>query len=185
MALFVAGLNHRVAPVALREQLAVDEDKLRELIRNVQATGVTHETVLISTCNRVEVYGVADAPGEARAAIFRRLCQHRGVDPASLDTLLYTHVDEDAIRHAFRVAASLDSMMVGEPQILGQVKDAFSLAQSCETVGPTLHTLFSQAFAVAKKVRTETDIARHAVSVSFAAVELAKKIFAKIGRAHV
>jgi glutamyl-tRNA reductase len=184
MALFVAGLNHRVAPVALREQLAVDEDKLRELIRNVQATGVTHETVLISTCNRVEVYGVADAPGEARAAIFRRLCQHRGVDPASLDTLLYTHVDEDAIRHAFRVAASLDSMMVGEPQILGQVKDAFSLAQSCETVGPTLHTLFSQAFAVAKKVRTETDIARHAVSVSFAAVELAKKIFAGLsGRA--
>ena len=177
MALFVAGLNHRVAPVALREQLAVDEDKLRELIRDVQASGVATETVLISTCNRVEVYAVADAPGEARAAVFRRLCQHRGVDPAALESLLYTHVDDEAIRHAFRVAASLDSMMIGEPQILGQVKDAFALAQSCETVGPTLHTLFSQAFAVAKKVRTETDIARHAVSVSFAAVELAKKIF--------
>jgi glutamyl-tRNA reductase len=177
MALFVAGLNHRVAPVALREQLAVDEDKLRELIRDVQASGVATETVLISTCNRVEVYAVAEVPGEARAAVFRRLCQHRGIDPAVIERLVYTYLDDEAIRHTFRVAASLDSMMIGEPQILGQVKDAFALAQSCETVGPTLHTLFSQAFAVAKKVRTETDIARHAVSVSFAAVELAKKIF--------
>jgi glutamyl-tRNA reductase len=184
MPLFVAGVNHRTAPVALREQLAVEEDKLRELIRDVQATGAAREAVLISTCNRVEVYAVADAPGEARAAVFRRLCQHRGLDPAAIEPLVYTHLDEEAVRHAFRVAASLDSMMVGEPQILGQVKDAFALAQACETVGPTLHTLFSQAFAVAKKVRTETDIARHAVSVSFAAVELAKKIFAALsGRA--
>jgi glutamyl-tRNA reductase len=184
MPLFVAGVNHRTAPVALREQLAVDEDKLRELIRDVHAAGAAREAVLISTCNRVEVYAVADAPGEARAVVFRHLCRHRGVDPASIESHLYTHVEEEAIRHAFRVAASLDSMMVGEPQILGQVKDAFALAQACETVGPTLHTLFSQAFAVAKKVRTETDIARHAVSVSFAAVELAKKIFAGLtGRA--
>jgi glutamyl-tRNA reductase len=184
MAIFVAGLNHRVAPVSLREQLAVEEDKLRELIRDVQASGVAAEAVLLSTCNRVEVYAVADAPGEARAAVFRRLCQHRGVDLATVEPLLYTHVADDAIRHVFRVAASLDSMMVGEPQILGQVKDAFAIGQACETVGPTLHTLFSQAFAVAKKVRTDTDIARHAVSVSFAAVELAKKIFAGLtGRA--
>jgi glutamyl-tRNA reductase len=184
MGLFVAGVNHRTAPVALREQLAVEEDKLRELIRDVQATGVARETVLISTCNRVEVYGVAEAPGEARATVFRRLCQHRGVDPTALETHVYTHLEEDAVRHVFRVASSLDSMMVGEPQILGQVKDAFALAQACEAVGPTLHTLFSQAFAVAKKVRTETDIARHAVSVSFAAVELARKIFAGLtGRA--
>jgi glutamyl-tRNA reductase len=178
MPLFVAGLNHRTTPVALREQLAVEDDKLRELIRDVQATGAAREAVVIATCNRVEIYAVAEAPGEARAAVFRRLCQHRGVDPAALESHLYTHLEEDAIRHAFRVAASLDSMMIGEPQILGQVKDAFALAQACETVGPTLHTLFSQAFAVAKKVRTETDIARHAVSVPFAAVELAKKIFA-------
>jgi glutamyl-tRNA reductase len=182
--LFVAGLNHRSAPVGMREQLAVEDDKLRELIRDVHATGAASEAVVISTCNRVEVYAIADAPGEARAAVFRRLCQHRGVDPATVEPLLYTHVDDEAIRHMFRVASSLDSMMVGEPQILGQVKDAFALAQACETVGPTLHTLFSQAFAVAKKVRTETDIARHAVSVSFAAVELARKIFAGLtGRA--
>jgi glutamyl-tRNA reductase len=184
VALFVSGLSHRNAPVAVREQLALDEDKLREILRDVQGTGVAGELVILSTCNRVEVYGVADAPGEARAAVFRHLCRQRGVDPASVEPVLYTHLDEAAIQHAFRVAASLDSMMIGEPQILGQAKEAFALAQACETVGPTLHTLFSQAFAVAKKVRTETEIARHAVSVSFAAVELAKKIFAALsGRA--
>jgi len=184
MALFVAGLSHKNAPVELREQLAVEEDKLREILSDVSATGVVQETLILSTCNRVEVYGVADAPGEARAVAFRHLCRYRGVSQASVEPVLYTHVDGDAVRHAFRVAASLDSMMIGEPQILGQVKDAFALAQACETIGPVLHTLFTQAFAVAKKVRGETEIARHAVSVSFAAVELAKKIFAGLrGRA--
>jgi glutamyl-tRNA reductase len=177
MTLFACGLSHRTAPVELREQLAVEEDKLRELLRDILATGAIAETVIVSTCNRVEVYGVADVPGEGRAVAFGRLCRHRGVEAAALEPYFYTHVDTEAVRHVFRVAASLDSMLVGEPQILGQVKDAFALAQSCETVGPTLHSLFTQAFAVAKRVRTETDIGRHAVSVSFAAVELAKKIF--------
>ncbi len=181
MALFVSGLNHRTAPVGVREQLAVEEDKLREILRDVHAAGVTAEVLAVSTCNRVEIYGVADVPGEARAVALRHMCQHRGLDPATLEPHLYTYVDQDAVTHAFRVAASLDSMIVGEPQILGQVKDAFALAQSCETVGPVMHALFSRAFAVAKKIRTETDIGRHAVSVSFAAVELAKKIFAGLG----
>ena len=181
MALFVTGLSHKNAPVELRERLAVEEDKLRELLRDVAATGLVQEALILSTCNRVEVYGVAEAPGEARAVAFRHLCQHRGVSLGLVEPLLYTHLDQDAVRHAFRVAASLDSMMIGEPQILGQVKDAFALAQACETVGPHLHRLFAQAFAVAKKVRTETEIARHAVSVSFAAVELAKKIFTGLG----
>jgi glutamyl-tRNA reductase len=181
MGLFVAGLNHRTAPVELREPLAVEEDKLRELLRDVLAAGVIDEIVVLSTCNRVEAYGVAEVPGEARAAVFRRLCRHRGLDASAVEAMLYTHLEGDAVHHAFRVSASLDSMMVGEPQILGQVKDAFALAQACETVGPTLHTLFTQAFAVAKKVRTETEIGRHAVSVSFAAVELARKIFAGLG----
>ena len=181
MALFVAGLSHRNAPVELREQLAVEEDKLREVLTDLQTATVLPEVVVLSTCNRVEVYGVADAPGEARALVFRYLCRQRGVDLTHVESALYTHLDGDAVRHAFRVAASLDSMMVGEPQILGQVKGAFALAQACETVGPQLHSLFSQAFSVAKRVRTETEIARHAVSVSFAAVELAKKIFAGLG----
>jgi glutamyl-tRNA reductase len=177
MPLFVAGLNHRNAPVALREQLAVEDDKLRELLLGLQASEAMSEVVVLSTCNRVEVYGVAEAPGEARALAFRHLCRHRGVELATVEPLLYTHLDDAAVHHAFRVAASLDSMLIGEPQILGQVKDAFALAQACQTVGPRLHPLFSQAFSVAKRVRTETEIARHAVSVSFAAVELAKKIF--------
>jgi glutamyl-tRNA reductase len=177
MALFVSGLSHLNAPVELREQLAVDEDKLRELLRDIAATGVVREAIILSTCNRVEVYAVADVPGEARATMFRRLCHHRGVEPTSVEAALYTYAEGDAVRHAFRVASSLDSMVIGEPQILGQVKDAFAIAQSCEVVGPALHSLFTQAFTVAKKVRTETEIARHAVSVSFAAVELAKKIF--------
>jgi glutamyl-tRNA reductase len=184
MPLFVAGLSYRNAPLELRERLAIEEDKLREVLSDLQATSVVPEVVVLSTCNRVEVYGVAEAPGEARALVFRHLCRHRGVDLGLVEDALYTHLESDAVRHAFRVAASLDSMMIGEPQILGQVKDAFALAQACETVGPQLHTLFSQAFSVAKRVRTETEIARHAVSVSFAAVELAKKIFAGLsGRA--
>ena len=184
MALFAAGVSHKNAPVALREQLAVDDDKLRELLRDALAAGVVREAVMLSTCNRVEVYGVAEAPGAARTAVFATLCRQRGVPPAIVESLLYMHEEDDAIRHAFRVAASLDSMMIGEPQILGQVKDAVALAQACEAVGPALHTLFTHAFAVAKRVRTETEIARHAVSVSFAAVELAKKIFAGLsGRA--
>jgi glutamyl-tRNA reductase len=184
MALFVTGLSHKTAPVELREQLAVEEDKLRDVLRDVHVLGVAVELVILSTCNRVEVYGVAETPGAARAAVFRELARLRGVEPAAIEPILYTHVDDEAVRHAFRVAASLDSMMLGEPQILGQVKDAFALAQSSQTVGPALHALFGQAFAVAKKVRTETEIGRHAVSVSFAAVELAKKIFTGLqGRA--
>jgi glutamyl-tRNA reductase len=181
MALFVAGLSHKNAPVELREQVAVEEDKLRELLLDLQASEALQEVMVLSTCNRVEVYGVADAPGEARTLVFRSLCRQRGLDLGVVEPVLYTHLDADAVHHAFRVSASLDSMMLGEPQILGQVKEAFALAQACGTVGSQLHPLFSHAFKVAKRVRTETEIARHAVSVSFAAVELAKKIFDGLG----
>jgi glutamyl-tRNA reductase len=180
VSLFVAGLSHRTAPVDVREQLALEEDKLREILRELAEAGAFNEVVVLSTCNRVEVYGVADVPGEARAQAFRRLCRQRGVDTAAIEPMLYTYADAEAVRHVFRVASSLDSMLVGEPQIGGQVKDAFALAQTCTTVGPTLHRVFSQAFSVAKRVRTDTEIGRHAVSVSFAAVELARKIFAKL-----
>src|SRR2546428_4958371 len=164
MPLFVAGLAHRSAPVGLRERLAVDEDKLRELLRDIAGMGIIREALILSTCNRVEVYAVADVPGEARTATFRQLCRHRGVEPASVEAVLYTHAEGDAVRHAFRVASSLDSMMIGEAQILGQVKDAFALAQSCEAIGPALHSPFSQAFALAKKGPTGTEIPRHAAA---------------------
>lgn len=178
--LFVAGMSHRSAPVELREALALEEDKLREVLAVLGARGVATELMILSTCNRVEVYGVADAPGEARAAAFRALGAHRGMALAAIDPHLVAATDTDAIRHAFRVAASLDSLVVGESQILGQVKDAFALAQACRTVGPVLNALMSQAFSVAKRVRTETEIGRLAVSISSTAVELARKIFGSL-----
>jgi len=178
--LFVAGMSHRTAPVEVREALALEEDKLREVLAALGADGPAAELMILSTCNRVEVYGVADVPGEARAAAFRALGAHRGVTLAAVEPLLVTATQEEAVRHAFRVAASLDSLVVGEPQILGQVKDAFVLAQTCRTVGPVLSALMSQAFSVAKRVRTETEVGRLAVSVSSTAVELARKIFGSL-----
>jgi glutamyl-tRNA reductase len=175
--LFVAGLSHRTAPIAVREQLVVDEDKLREILADLTGRGTCAEVMILSTCNRVEVYGVAEVAGEARGAAFRQMGAHRGIGLSTLEPLLYSMDGAEAVHHAFRVASSLDSMVLGEPQILGQVKDAFALAQSCRTVGPVLHSLMSQAFAVAKRVRSDTEVGRHAVSVSFAAVELARKIF--------
>ena len=177
---FVAGMSHRTAPVEVREQLALEDDKLREVVAALAAQGTAAELMILSTCNRVEVYGVAEAPGEARAAAFRQLGAHRGVGLPSIEPHLYAHSGEEAVRHAFRVAASLDSLVIGEPQILGQVKDAFALAQSCQTVGPVLNALMSQAFRVAKRVRTETEVGRLAVSVSSTAVELARKIFGRL-----
>ena len=177
---FVAGLSHRTAPIEVREQLALEEDKLREVLSDIAGRGVCSELMILSTCNRVEVYGVAEVPGEAHGAAFRQMSAQRGLDFQALEPLLYTKTGADAVLHAFRVAASLDSMVLGEPQILGQVKDAFALAQSCRVVGPMLHALMSQAFAVAKRVRTETEIGPLAVSVSFAAVELARKIFGSL-----
>jgi len=175
--LFVAGMNHRTAPVEMREQLALEEEKVREILSDLAGRGLLDEVMILSTCNRVEVYGVAAVPGEARSAAFGRLGTHRGVSGHDLEPLLYTVTGDEAALHAFRVAASLDSMVLGEPQILGQVKDAFALAQSAGTAGPVLHALMSQAFSAAKRVRSETEIGRLAVSISYAAVELARKIF--------
>jgi glutamyl-tRNA reductase len=175
--LFVAGMSHRTAPLEVREQLALDEDKVRQILGELSGRGLLTEVMILCTCNRVEVYGVAEVPGQARSAAFSLLGAQRGLRLPDLEVLLYTKAEQEAVLHAFRVAASLDSMVLGEPQILGQVKDAFALAQSSSTVGPLLHSLMTQAFSVAKKVRSETEIGRLAVSVSFAAVELARKIF--------
>jgi len=175
--LFVAGMNHRTAPIALREQLALEEEKIREILADLAGRGLLEEIMILSTCNRVEVYGVAAVPGEARSLAFGRLASQRGLAWRDLEPLIYTLTGEEAALHAFRVAASLDSMVLGEPQILGQVKDAFALAQSVGTAGLVLHALMSQAFSAAKRVRSETEVGRLAVSISHAAVELARKIF--------
>jgi len=133
--------------VAVREQLALEEEKIREILADLTGRGLLDEVMIISTCNRVEVYGVAAVPGEARTAAFGRLGSHRGLHWRDLEPLVYTVTGDEAALHAFRVAASLDSMILGEPQILGQVKDAFALAQSAGTAGPVLHALMTQAFA--------------------------------------
>lgn len=183
--LFVAGMNHRTAPVAMREQLALEEEKIREILADLSGRGLLQEVMILSTCNRVEVYGVAAVPGEARSQAFSQLGSHRGVAWRELEPLLYTATGDEAALHAFRVAASLDSMVLGEPQILGQVKDAFALAQSAGTAGPVLHALMSQAFSAAKRVRSETLVGRLAVSISYAAVELARRIFEGLERKAV
>lgn len=166
----MCGLSHRTAPVEVRERLTATPDALGTL------DGVS-ETMLLSTCNRVEIYGIADDPREAARLAFARLAEARGVDPASVAPCVYVKVGAEAVRHCFRVAASLDSMILGEPQILGQVKEALALARRRGTVGLGLDRVLARAFAVAKKVRTETEVGRHAVSAPSVAVELATKIF--------
>ena len=132
-ALFVAGLSHHTAPVEVREQLALEGDKVREILLDLAGAGVLEEAMILATCNRVEVCGVAEVPGEARRAVFARLGGQRGFGLEAIEPLLYTKTEDEAVLHVFRVAASLDSMILGEPQILGQVKDAFALAQSAGT----------------------------------------------------
>jgi len=183
--LFVCGMNHVTAPVEAREQLALETDKVREILTDLLERGLLDEVMILSTCNRVEVYGVATDPDEARQAAWTRLGAQRGLVLRDIEPMLYTKTGDEAVHHVFRVAASLDSMLLGEPQILGQVKDAFALAQAASAAGPLLHALMSQAFSVAKKVRTETEVGRHAVSVSFAAVELGRKIFGGLERKSV
>jgi glutamyl-tRNA reductase len=177
--LFVAGVNHRTAAVAVRERLAyADTEIASAMARLRQQIPSLSETALISTCNRVELIGLATAPAPPTAQEMTRfLAVDRRIDPASFRNLLYRFDGRDAIRHLFRVGASLDSMVVGEPQILGQLKLAYAQAVTAETAGVVLHHAFHRAFAVGKQVRKSTLIGYGAVSVSSAAVSLAAKIF--------
>ncbi len=182
MKILVIGLNHRIADVEVRERLAFHGGKLEEgLLRLRELPGI-EEAMIISTCNRVELYAHSQDAGKAAESIKSFLAAFHQIDRAALDRSLYVYDDVDAIRHIFRVAASLDSMVVGEPQILGQLKDAFEVALSKKTTGVLLNKLLKKAISVAKRVRTETKIAENAVSVSFAAVELAKKIFTDLSK---
>lgn len=172
----VVGLSHRTAAVELRERLSATMSELEYELRSIR-TGPVNEALLLSTCNRVEIYASASAAREA-ARLARAYLAERA--ETSIDAALYEHHGSDAIRHAFRVASSLDSLVVGEPQILGQVKTSFEAAQAAGTIGPLLGRCFSRAFAVAKRVRTETGIAEGTVSISSIAVELARKIFGEL-----
>ncbi|MDH4184579.1 MAG: glutamyl-tRNA reductase [Nitrospinota bacterium] len=178
MNLIVLGVNHKTAPVEVREKLAIAEKSLGESLRllDERAPGLS-EKVVLSTCNRTEIYArVADVSGGVDE-LKRFLCGYHEIDRSTLDKATYVLTLEDAVEHLFRVASSLDSMIVGEPQILGQVKGAYQAAREFSATGTILNRLFEQSFNVAKRIRTETAIAENAVSVSYAAVELARKIF--------
>lgn len=180
MNLIVVGVNHKTAPVEIREKLAFTgkhiEDSLRKLVEYTHLS----ESVILSTCNRVEIYARAHHKEFGIENIKSFLCTFHGLERPKLDEYLYSYANEETVEHLFKVSASLDSMVVGEPQILGQVKEAYSTARSVRTTGMLLNQLFERAFTAAKKVRAETSIAENAVSISYAAVELAKKIFDRL-----
>ena len=178
MEILVVGLSHNTAPIELRERLNVPEQDLPKRLEMMGESTDLVERMLVATCNRVEVYAVSEGPVEgAVEGITDCLATYRNVPKTDFLDKLYTYTAGEAVRHVFRVASSLDSMVVGEPQILGQVKTAYSIAQAREATGIILNNLLEQAFHVAKRVRSETGIASSAVSVSSAAVELARKIF--------
>ncbi len=178
MDLFVLGLNHQTASIALREQLFFSERELPKALEVLAGVPELAERMVLTTCNRVEVYGVSETPlPETVQSILASLAQYRNVPAPAFADSVYVHAGADAVRHVFRVASSLDSMVLGEPQILGQVKAAYSAARSQQATGIVLNNLLEQAFHVAKRVRTETAIAAAPVSISSVAVELARKIF--------
>jgi glutamyl-tRNA reductase len=176
MHILVVGLSHRTAPVDLRERVDF-QGRVEAALRALAARGSTHEAVVLSTCNRAEVYAASDDVVQSRRDLAAFMSDFHGVDHSVLAPHLYDLADLDSARHLFRVAAGLDSLVVGEPQILGQVKEAHALATGAHTVGPVLNRLFHLSFATGKRVRTETGLGAGAVSVSFAAVALARKIF--------
>lgn len=185
--LFVIGLSWRTAPVAVREKLAFADEELATTLQSITSLPHIGEAMLISTCNRVEIYGATarTAPTSALEAatgeVRSFLAQSRGVPAEGLAGNLYEHTDTEAVRHAFRVASALDSLVVGEAQILGQLKSAFGVAASAGTTGPMLGRCMERAFGVAKRVRNETGISRGAANVSSVAVELAQHVFVDLG----
>ena len=174
------GTSHHVAPIEFRERLAFSEEQLIESLQHLLESDQVQEAVILSTCNRVEVYAVANSVRNADAAakmLVEFLARSRQIGVESLKKWCYLHHNLETIQHLFRVTASLDSMVVGESQILGQVKTAYDLSRASGGAGTVLNRLFTKAFSVGKRIRSETTITTGAVSVSYAAVELAKKIF--------
>ena len=175
--LVLIGVNHKTAPIELRERIAISRDELADATRALAAQPGVSECMIVSTCNRVEMLAAVESPETDLTAF---LNDHFGLDRAVLAPHIYEHRDQEAVRHLFRVAASLDSMVVGEPQILGQVKEAFATARAAGTVSGELEHLLQSAFAAAKRVRTETAIGSNSVSIASVAVELARKIFGSL-----
>ncbi len=180
MKLLLTGVNHKTAPIEVRERLSFDAASLPAALKELRNCPGVLEAMILSTCNRVEVTAAVEDNSNAEEEIAKFLTRGRGVETEAIAPYLYRYRDEEVIRHLFRVASSLDSMVIGEPQILGQLKSAYSAAKECGAVAGALETILTRAFAVAKRVRTETAIGQSAVSVSYVAVELAKQIFGSL-----
>lgn len=181
-ALLAVGVNHESAPISVREKLAFTPDLLPQALRHIRSDLPVSEAAILSTCNRTELYLHADQP--IYEPIARWLSDYHQLPLSDLSSHLYQHPDAHAVRHMMRVASGLDSMVLGEPQILGQVKDAYHHATNAGTVGKTLSRLFQKTFNVAKTVRTDTDIGRNPISVAFAAVSLAKQVFGQLNQSQ-
>src|SRR5882762_4958593 len=180
MSLYALGLNHQTAPLAVRERVVFHVERLREALGEMKR-GFAREAAILSTCNRTELY----VAGEEPAAIAQWLARYHRFEPDGLRPYLYTLPSEQAVRHVFRVASGLDSMVLGEPQILGQLKQAARAAESAGTLGTLLHKLFQRSFAVAKEVRSTTQVGAASVSMAAAAVRLAARIFPSLKHQHV
>ncbi|QBM17932.1 glutamyl-tRNA reductase [Marinobacter sp. JH2] len=180
MALLTLGINHRTAPVEIRERVAFTPERMAEAFSELRAATGASEAGILSTCNRTELYLAGD--DDCAPALLRWLAGFHELDAADLENVIYVHRDSDAVRHMMRVAAGLDSMVLGEPQILGQLKDAYALAREHNATGAFLSRLFEHTFSVAKRVRTETAIGENPVSVAYASVSMAHQIFADMSR---
>ncbi|MBF0273806.1 MAG: glutamyl-tRNA reductase [Nitrospinae bacterium] len=177
MHLVTVGVNHNTAPVEVREKLAIPESRIEEGMNYLNNLSDIQESVFLSTCNRIEIYARVAHPDTAIESIKRFYSEFNNIRPDLLENSFYQYHTVDTIKHLFAVSSSLDSMVMGEPQILGQVKTAYLKAKNANKTGSLINQLFEKAFFVAKKVKNETGIAENAVSISFAAVELARKIF--------
>ncbi|MDB4575960.1 glutamyl-tRNA reductase [bacterium] len=183
MSLITLGINHKTAPLELRERLAFTPQTLPEALRSLKKLAHVEEASILSTCNRTELYCVTSEDNDR--AIIQWFSHFHGLDEDQIKEHLYLHAHEETIRHAMEVASGLDSMVLGEPQIAGQMKDAYAMAKENGTIGLLLGKLYQRAFAVSKQVRTDTDIGSSPVSVAFAAVSLAKQIFGELTQTTV
>ncbi|MEN8668794.1 MAG: glutamyl-tRNA reductase, partial [Ketobacter sp.] len=183
MALLAYGINHRTASVDMREKLAFSPDTVISALNEVRDQARLREVAILSTCNRTELYCCAEV--EDSGPLLAWLGHYHGLPMDQISRCVYEFWNEAAVRHLMRVASGLDSMVLGEPQILGQLKSAYSVAQEARTVGPELGRLFQHSFSAAKQVRTQTGIGTNPVSVAFASVKLAKRIFSDLSKTSV
>lgn len=180
MQIFLIGVNHRSAPVEVRERLAFDREQIVRFTAALRAEGVLDEAAVLSTCNRSEIYGVARNRPDVGSQLESALLKFHGQPPDELEKFLYRSSDRHAVSHLFRVASGLDSMLLGEAEVLGQVRGAYKLALESGATGPVLNRLFQSALEVGKRVRTQTELGARPMSVAFAGVKLAEQIFGKL-----